>query len=79
MFVAAAIGLIGVIFVARADAGIFNQMWVIGLNASFLAAMVFVTVRALTSAEPPEKIVFNFCFIGTLISNVLALEALFMG
>lgn len=79
MFVAAAIGLIGVIFVARADAGIFNQMGVIGLNASFLAAMVFVTVRVLTSTKSPEKIGFNFCFIGTLISTVLALGALFMG
>ena len=55
MFLAAAIGLIGVIFVAKPDAGMFNQMSVIGLGASFLAAMAFVTVRALTSTESPEK------------------------
>jgi len=70
MFLAAAIGLIGVIFVAKPDAGMFNQMSVIGLGASFLAAMAFVTVRALTSTESPEKIVFYFCLIGTLISMV---------
>lgn len=45
-------------------------MSVIGLSASFLAAMAFVTVRALTQTEPPERIVFYFCLIGTLISMV---------
>ncbi len=48
----------------------FNQISAIGLSASFLAAMAFVTVRALTSTEPPERIVFYFCFIGTLISTI---------
>lgn len=70
MLLAAAIGLVGVIFVAKPDAGMFNQMSVIGLGASLLAAMAFVTVRALTSTESPEKIVFYFCFIGTLISMI---------
>lgn len=55
---------------AKPDAGMFNQMSVIGLGASLLAAMAFVTVRALTSTESPEKIVFYFCFIGTLISMI---------
>ncbi len=70
MLIAAAIGLAGVILVAKPDAGMFNQMSVIGLGASFLAAMAFVTVRALTRTESPEKIVFYFCFIGTLISMI---------
>jgi drug/metabolite transporter (DMT)-like permease len=70
MLLAAAIGLAGVIFVAKPDAGMFNQMSVIGLGASFLAAMAFVTVRALTITESPEKIVFYLCFIGTLISMI---------
>lgn len=70
MLLAAAIGLIGVIFVAKPDAGMFNQLSVIGLGASFLAATAFVTVRALTQTEPPERIVFYFCFIGTLISVI---------
>lgn len=68
MLLAAAIGLAGVLFVAKPDSGLFNQISLIGLIASFLAAMAFVTVRALTSTEPPERIVFYFCFIGTLIS-----------
>ncbi|CAB1218448.1 DMT family transporter [Acinetobacter bouvetii] len=70
MLFAAALGLTGVMFVAKPDAGLFNQLSVIGLGASFLAAMAFVTVRALTSTESPEKIVFYFCFIGTLISMI---------
>mgnify|MGYP002714064328 CR=1 FL=1 len=68
MLLAAVIGLAGVLFVAKPDSGLFNQISLIGLIASFLAAMAFVTVRALTSTEPPERIVFYFCFIGTLIS-----------
>ena len=68
MLIAAGIGLIGVLCVAKPDSGMFNAMSAIGLGASFLAAMAFVTVRALTATEPPERIVFYFCLIGTLIS-----------
>ena len=32
--------------------------------------MAFVTVRALTKTESPEKIVFYFCLIGSLISVI---------
>lgn len=70
MLIAAGLGLFGVICVAKPDSGMFNQISMIGLSASFLAAMAFVTVRALTSTEPPERIVFYFCFIGTLISAI---------
>lgn len=70
MLLAAGIGLIGVLCVAKPDAGLFNLLSAIGLGASFLAAMAFVTVRALTSSEPPERIVFYFCFFGTLISMI---------
>lgn len=34
-----------------------------------LSAMAFVTVRALTSTEPPERIVLLLCF-GSLISSI---------
>lgn len=70
MLLAAAIGFIGVLCVTKPDSGLFNLMSVIGLSASFLAAMAFVTVRALTDTEPPERIVFYFCFIGTLVSVI---------
>lgn len=70
MILAAAIGLIGVLFVAKPDQGLFNMLSIIGLGACFLSAMAFVTVRALTTTEPPERIVFYFCIFGTLISSV---------
>jgi len=70
MLIAAGLGLFGVICVAKPDSGMFNQISMIGLSASFLAAMAFVTVRALTSTEPPERIVFYFCLIGTVISAI---------
>ena len=70
MLIAALVGLIGVLCVAKPDSGMFNQLSLIGLGASFLAAMAFVTVRALTETEPPERIVFYFCFFGTLISAI---------
>ncbi|RKG32251.1 DMT family transporter [Acinetobacter tianfuensis] len=70
MLLAAFVGLMGVLCVAKPDSGMFNQLSLIGLTASFLAAMAFVTVRALTATEPPERIVFYFCFFGTLISLI---------
>lgn len=70
MLLAAAIGFIGVLCVTKPDSGLFNLMSVIGLSVSFLAAIAFVTVRALTDTEPPERIVFYFCFIGTLVSVI---------
>ncbi|MEG1030942.1 MAG: DMT family transporter [Acinetobacter sp.] len=70
MLIAAAVGLIGVIFVAKPDSGMLNYISLIGMSASFLAAMAFVTVRALTQTEPPERIVFYFCFIGSLVSVI---------
>lgn len=70
MLLAAFIGLLGVMCVAKPDAGLFNTLSLVGMSASFLAAFAFVTVRALTATEPPERIVFYFCLIGTLISVV---------
>lgn len=70
MIIAALVGLIGVLFVAKPDQGIINQLSIIGMISSVLAATAFVTVRALTSTESPERIVFYFCFFGTLISII---------
>lgn len=70
MIIAAVVGLIGVLLVAKPDQGMFNALSAIGLGACFLSAMAFVTVRALTSTEPPERIVFYFCIFGTLISSI---------
>lgn len=70
MGIAAAIGLIGVLLVAKPDQGMINVLSVIGISSSFLAAMAFVTVRAMTATEPASRIVFYFCLIGTIISAI---------
>lgn len=68
MLSAALVGLVGVGLVAKPDAGMFNWLSLIGISSSFLAAMAFVTVRALTQTEPATRIVFYFCLIATLVS-----------
>lgn len=70
MGVAAGIGLVGVLLVAKPDQGMINVLSVIGISSSFLAAMAFVTVRAMTATEPASRIVFYFCLIGTVISAI---------
>ena len=70
MMIAALIGLIGVGLVAKPDAGMFNWLSLVGISSSFLAAMAFVTDRALTKTEPATRIVFYFCLIATLVSAI---------
>ncbi|WP_410210687.1 DMT family transporter [Aquirhabdus sp.] len=70
MWLAALVGLVGVILVAKPEQGFFNVLSIIGIISSFLAAMAFVTVRALTATEPVTRIVFYFCLIGTLFSSL---------
>ncbi|QER38565.1 EamA family transporter [Acinetobacter suaedae] len=70
MLCAAALGFIGVFFVAKPDQGLLNLMSVVGIVSSLCAAMAFVTVRALTQTEPPERIVFYFCLIGAFLSGI---------
>ncbi len=70
MWLAALVGLIGVVLVAKPSEGIFNLLSLIGITSSFFAAMAFVTVRALTTTEPVTRIVFYFCLIGSVLSSI---------
>ena len=70
MLCAAGLGFIGVFCVAKPDQGLLNWISVIGIASSLLASMAFVTVRALTQTEPPERIVFYFCLIGSALSVI---------
>jgi len=70
MWLAAGIGLVGVILVAKPNEGMFNLLSLIGVISSLFAAMAFVTVRALTATEPTTRIVFYFCLIGTALSAI---------
>lgn len=70
MLCAASLGFIGVFCVAKPDQGLLNWISIVGISSSLLASMAFVTVRALTQTEPPERIVFYFCLIGSLLSVI---------
>jgi len=70
MLCAAVLGFFGVFCVAKPDQGLLNWISVIGVASSLLASMAFVTVRALTQTEPPERIVFYFCLIGSALSVI---------
>lgn len=70
MLCAAGLGFIGVFCVAKPDQGLLNWISIVGISSSLLASMAFVTVRALTQTEPPERIVFYFCLIGSLFSVI---------
>ena len=70
MLMAAVLGFLGVFCVAKPDQGLWNWVSAIGIASSLLASMAFVTVRALTKTEPPERIVFYFCLIGSLLSAI---------
>ncbi len=70
MLMAAGLGFIGVVLVAKPDSGMVNFLSLVGLVSSFLAAMAFVTVRALTVTEPATRIVFYFCLIATIVSAI---------
>lgn len=70
MLCAAGLGFIGVFCVAKPDQGLLNWISIVGISSSLLASLAFVTVRALTQTEPPERIVFYFCLIGSLLSVI---------
>lgn len=70
MLCAAGLGFIGVFCVAKPDQGLLNWISIVGISSSLLASMAFVTVRALTQTDPPERIVFYFCLIGSLLSVI---------
>lgn len=65
MLMVAAVGLLGVLLVAKPTEGLLNHLSLIGLSSSLLAAMAFVTVRSMSDTEPPDRIVFYFCLIAT--------------
>jgi len=63
-------GFIGICFILKPDAGMFqNAAWV-GLLSAVFAAFAMVTIRSLSSTEPTIRIVFYFSLTATLISAI---------
>ncbi len=64
------VGLAGITLILKPTAGIVNWVALVGLLSGLLVAVATVSVRELSRTEPPERIVFYFAALGTLLSGV---------
>ncbi|WP_296127947.1 DMT family transporter [Pseudomonas sp. Ga0074129] len=70
MLLTTGIGLIGVLLVAKPSAALLDSHALIGLAASILAALAFVSIREMSDTEPAFRIVFYFSLFSALISAI---------
>ncbi|MFG0382489.1 DMT family transporter [Pseudomonas sp. zbq_18] len=70
MLMTTAIGLVGVLMVAKPSEALLDTQALIGLAASILAALAFVSIREMSDSEPAFRIVFYFSLFSALISAV---------
>lgn len=70
MLVTTAIGLVGVLLVAKPSQALLDSQALVGLAASILAAFAFVSIREMSDSEPAFRIVFYFSLFSALISAV---------
>ncbi|VXC28721.1 conserved membrane hypothetical protein [Pseudomonas sp. 8AS] len=70
MLLTTAIGLIGVLLVAKPSQALLDSQALVGLAASILAAFAFVSIREMSNTEPAFRIVFYFALFSTLISAI---------
>lgn len=75
MMIAAVLGFVGVLLICRPDMAGMGFISLVGISASLLAAMAFVTVRSLSGTEPVIRIVLYFSLISVTISAVPMLWA----
>ena len=64
------VGFIGICFILKPGAGMFQGVALIGLFSGIFAAFAMVTIRNLSTTEPTLRIVFYFSLTSTLISAV---------
>lgn len=67
---ALAVGLGGITLILKPTAGIIDPVAFVGLLSGLFAAVATVSVRGLSRTEPPERIVFYFAALGTLVSSL---------
>jgi drug/metabolite transporter (DMT)-like permease len=70
MLLTTAIGLVGVLLVAKPSQALLDTQALVGLAASILAAFAFVSIREMSDTEPAFRIVFYFSLFSALISAV---------
>ena len=65
-----AVGLVGVLLVAKPSAALFGGQALAGLSASVLAAFAFVSIRQMSDTEPVFRMVFYFSLFSALASAI---------
>jgi len=70
MLATTAVGLVGVLLVAKPSAALFDGQALIGMSASVLAAFAFVSIRQMSDTEPAFRMVFYFSLFSALASAI---------
>lgn len=72
LWAALGVGFVGVVFMIRPTPGLFRPDAIVGLGAGFFAALAMVSIRRLSSTEPPLRTVVWFGLVGALASAPVA-------
>ncbi len=70
IIVAGLLAFFGVFLILKPDGNNTNWASLVALGSSLMAALAFVTVRQLSSTEPPLRIVTYFAIVGLSISAI---------
>ena len=70
IFVAVALGLLGIALIARPASATFNIATIFGVMSGVTAAAAMVTIRNIADTEPAARIVFYFQGLSTLVACV---------
>lgn len=71
------LGFVGIIFILKPGATIFDPIALIGVASGILGATAQVAIRRLTRTEPVTRIVFLFALVATVVSAVPMLHVEF--
>lgn len=64
------LGFAGVMLILKPGLGIFQPVSLIALLAAVLASLAMVSIRRMSSSEPPARIVFYYSLLSTLFSGI---------
>ena len=67
---ALAIGLLGIALILKPTAGMLQPTAFVALASGFFASLALVSVRDLSKTEPPERTVFYFGALATIVSAI---------
>jgi drug/metabolite transporter (DMT)-like permease len=63
------VGFAGILLILKPGTSIFHPIAFAGIGAGMLVAVAHVSIRRMSASEPPARIVFLFCLLGTLGSS----------